>query len=459
MSGVAFEPDFKSWRSAARSLVAAGRRPEEVHWIPLGVPTQSLLFESESRKPERPGPRFPVPKGFLKSAEIVAHHRDDGRWELLYRLLWRIVTESAQLLDNPLDEDLIQLRRWEKEVTRDLHKMKAFVRFRRVEDSYVAWHRPDHLIVPLAAPFFARRFADMRWTILTPDASASWDLESLSYGPGVPRSDAPSSDELEDLWRTYYRSIFNPARVKLKQLRKEMPTRYWSTLPETSIIDELLREQPRAVKKMLETTSVSASHYLPEDRSLASLREAAEGCQGCPLYRDATQVVMGEGPSDAPLVFVGEQPGDEEDRAGRPFIGPAGRILDEALDEVGIDRDQAYLTNAVKHFKWKKQGKRRLHQRPRPGEIGACRPWLTSELTAIRPKVLVLLGATAAYSVLGKVTRLADVRGRFQETSFCKQTLVTIHPSYLLRLPENLRAEEREQFLRELRMAKTALDQ
>ena len=180
----------------------------------------------------------------------------------------------------------------------------------------------------------------------------------------------------------------------------------------------------------------------PKTRDLSRLRAAAKACEACPLYRHATQTVFGEGPARAEVVFVGEQPGDQEDVAGRPFVGPAGQLFNRALEEAGIDRAHAYVTNAVKHFKWEPQGKRRLHKRPGAREIGACRPWLAAELNAIRPRVLVLLGGTAAQSVLGSQIRVLRDRGKVMPSEFCEETLVTIHPSALLRAPDEAAREK-----------------
>ena len=180
----------------------------------------------------------------------------------------------------------------------------------------------------------------------------------------------------------------------------------------------------------------SAAAYLPARRSLSTLRQAAAGCRGCGLYRQATQTVFGEGPRTATIMLIGEQPGDQEDRLGRPFVGPAGRLLDQALGEAGIVRASVYVTNAVKHFKWVARGKRRLHQRPREGEIDACVPWLVAELAIVKPAVAVCLGATATRALFDRPVRLGDVRGQLLPSALWSPTLVTMHPSALLRLAE-----------------------
>jgi uracil-DNA glycosylase family protein len=179
--------------------------------------------------------------------------------------------------------------------------------------------------------------------------------------------------------------------------------------------------------------AVAAAAYLPDRLSLKSLREAAAGCRACPLWEKGTQTVFGEGAQKAEVMLVGEQPGDKEDLAGRPFVGPAGALLDRALEEAGIDRSRAYVTNAVKHFKWEPRGKRRIHAKPNWSELAACRPWLDAELEVVRPRVLVALGATAAQSLLGKQFRVTQHRGELLDSPLAEHVLATIHPSAILR--------------------------
>jgi DNA polymerase len=177
---------------------------------------------------------------------------------------------------------------------------------------------------------------------------------------------------------------------------------------------------------------------MPERLTMSALREAVQQCEGCPLHADATQAVFGEGLLSAEVMLVGEQPGDQEDRAGTPFVGPAGKLLDRALDEAGIDRRQAYVTNAVKHFKWRARGKRRIHDKPSWSEVGACRPWLDAELAVVRPRVLVLLGATAAQGLLGKTFRVTRERGRpIEHTGLADHVLTTVHPSTIVRISDS----------------------
>ena len=368
----------------------------------------------------------------------------------------------------------------DKAVHRDRHKMTAFVRFRRTTDEfgdhYIAFHRPDHFIVKLTAPFFKDRFASMRWTILTPDDSVTWDGHQLCFSPGVPASAAPAADELEDLWRTYYANIFNPARIKLNAMRKEMPVRHWKTLPETQLIPELLRDAPRRVEAMVRASkkiaapststpakatlhgdkqcdhTESAADFLPSKITLPQLIEAAKTCRGCAIYCNATQTVFGTGPAHAKIIFVGEQPGDQEDLEGKPFVGPAGQLLDKVLIDVGIPRKEAYVTNAVKHFKWEPRGKRRLHSTPSAREVTACKPWLEAEIAAIRPQMIVALGATAARALFGNQFRVMAQRGKPIDSPHAPWCMATIHPSAILRTPDDQRAKALTDFTADLRV-------
>jgi uracil-DNA glycosylase family protein len=198
--------------------------------------------------------------------------------------------------------------------------------------------------------------------------------------------------------------------------------------------------------------------FVPETKSLRVMREAVQDCRGCDLYRQATQAVFGEGPNSAQVVFVGEQPGNEEDLAGRPFVGPAGRIFDQALEEAGIDRAQAYVTNAVKHFKFEERGKRRIHKKPSAAEATACKPWLAAEIQILKPRIIVCLGATAAQSLLGKQFRLTHDRGKPIEHSWAPYVVATTHPSAILRIPDHAsRHEEYARLVSDLKKVRSLL--
>lgn len=206
------------------------------------------------------------------------------------------------------------------------------------------------------------------------------------------------------------------------------------------------------------TKNLSAAAWVPSTHDLVKLGTAARSCRGCDLYQHATQVVFGEGPRDAKVVMIGEQPGDEEDRQGHPFVGPAGRLLNKAMREVGLDREKVYVTNAVKHFKFVERGKRRIHAKPNGIEISACKPWLEAELSAIEPELVVCLGATAAQSLMGPTFRITRARGVFFPHSWAKEIVATIHPSAILRASERYE-QEYDLFLRDLRVITARLEQ
>jgi probable DNA metabolism protein len=253
MIGARFDDSFNGWRQVARSLVTNGVQPEEVEWI-AGT-TQESLFAAEAASAKQRA-SFSVPSDFVRLAESVACFRDPARWPLLYRVLWRLTHGERSLLSIVVDKDVHRMQRMASAVRRDEHKMKAFVRFKRVGDEkeenarYIAWFTPAHLILERVAPFFSHRFASMCWSILTPDGSIHWNREQLAFGPAVDRSSAPATDELETLWRTYYSSVFNPARLKLSAMRSEMPKKYWSGLPEARLIPDLVANAPRRVREM-----------------------------------------------------------------------------------------------------------------------------------------------------------------------------------------------------------------
>lgn len=469
---LASETDFDGWRAAARRLRTAGTPPEAVLWT---VDGEAGLFPASEPAPAGTvSPPFTVPRDFFDLAGQVALHRSDERFALLYRLLWRL-QDAPDLPRMTTDPDVARARQFARDVDKAAHKMKAFVRFRQVEDeegeAYVAWFEPAHRVTELVAPFFARRFANMRFSILTPDVCAHWDLKALSFTAGADPADAPSSDALEDYWRTYYASIFNPARLKVGAMTKEMPRRYWRNLPEAGLIPELIakaeartsqmvRQAPTEPDRRIVRAAARASRDAPYDgQPPATLEEVAAGvqvCRRCDLYRDATQGVPGEGPRQARLMFVGEQPGDQEDLAGRPFVGPAGGVLDKALAEAGIPRAETFVTNAVKHFKHEPRGKRRLHKTPDAGEVSACRWWLDAERRIVRPRVVVALGATAALAVFGKPTPIGRFRQQAIQLPDQAQGVVTYHPSYLLRVPDaEAKAKAYAMFLDDLRFAWT----
>lgn len=489
--------DLEGFRRASRALLARQMLPEQIVWSSGDETTQDLFgaqasvdhdsFHYLSPQEFAAAPAVSVPPEFLTLCQAAILHSDPARFGLLYRILWRLAHEPG-LRHDPLDADMMRAQQMAHAVRRDMHKMKAFVRFRSVQDDtfnthpeggplHVAWFEPEHHIVEAVAPFFARRFAQMRWAILTPERSVEWlhggpdapsaknaDTESvmagLRFGPGARKEDTPPPDAGEQLWLTYYRNIFNPARLKVKMMQKEMPRKYWKNLPEAEMIHTLVAGAHESSLRMIGRPGsvphrripitditplpVTALSHAPDGKammSLSAVRQATEHCRECAIGECATQAVAGEGLVGAQFMLVGEQPGDHEDVRGKPFVGPAGQLLDRALAELGIARDGVFVTNAVKHFKYELRGKRRIHKTPTQREAAACQHWLDDEIRIVKPQLLVALGATAARSLLGRTVPVMASRGQFFDREDGLKVLVTLHPSALLRLPPDARDE------------------
>lgn len=426
--------DFASWREAARSLLAAGIAPDDITW----EGEAAALFAEPLPEPPAAGTAARVPRELLELLEAAACHRDPARWPVMYRALWRVSRGERGLLRDPADADLARLRSWARAVDREVHHLHAFVRFRETVDGdgaplYAAWFEPEHDVLARAAPFFRDRFASMRWIIATPRGAIRWDGRALEAVPG-PLENPRLEDGNEALWRTYYASVFNPARLNPGLMRQHVPVRYWKNLPEIREVAALSRPAPVLAEPVREAPRWSAHVEVH-----AAEAQGLDACRRCPLWERATQAVAGEGPAQAGLVLVGEQPGDEEDLQGRPFVGPAGRVLDRALVAAGIKRDETYVTNAVKHFKWEPRGKRRLHRTPAQREVEACRAWLEAELAHVAPRVIVALGATAAFALTGSRHAIASLRGDTLQAHGAS-LVVTYHPSAILRADDRAEA-------------------
>ena len=484
---LADEADLDGFRRHARECLTQGIEPSQLEWR-VATRAEGELF-ANAPYPDQPTsatestPPIKVPAFFASLLEHAALHADPGRFGLLYRLLWRL-TEDHALRHDPLDGDRQQVEHMARSVRRDMHKMTAFVRFRPLRPlvdaggesqaeqegiQHVAWFEPEHHIVQATAPFFAHRFAQMRWAILTPERCVQWDGAALTFGPGANRRDAPPADAAEQLWLTYYASIFNPARLKLAMMQKEMPRRNWKNLPEAALIHPLaagaaqrehmmieqsatepLRRRPAASKALAVVGRPVAIHA---PGSLAELRSATERCRDCPIGAHATQAVHGEGDENARLMLVGEQPGDREDLLGRPFVGPAGQLLNRALEQLGWLRDRLYLTNAVKHFKFELRGKRRIHKTPAQQEAAACLQWLEREITLVKPDAAIALGATAARALLGRAVPVMTERGQWFRREDGLRVLITLHPSALLRMEPAEQETAFRQWLADLALA------
>ena len=475
-----------AWRDAARCALAARIPPERIDWHHGS--SDGGLFEGAPLPPATA--TLKVPGSFVALANSVVWHSDPQRFARLYALLWRLRAERG-LMSDRADPDLARLRQMEKAVHRCQHKMKAFVRFRDLREpglnpatgapdparrSFGAWFEPTHFTLEPTAPFFARRFGDMDWTILTPDLTARFTGGTLTFHKGAARPDLPD-DATEELWGTYFQNIFNPARVKIAAMTSEMPRKYWKNMPETRHIPDMLATAEARVRAMQDAAPtrppvraagiteryrdhMPAPHVSTGMDTLADLRADLNGCTRCPLHRDATQAVPGEGPVDAPLMIVGEQPGDTEDLTGRPYIGPAGQLFDRIAAGAGIVREAAYVTNAVKHFKFAPRGKRRIHQNPNTSEIAHCKWWLDAEIGLLKPRLILSMGGTAAESLTGTRKGILKRRGTLEAAGDGTPVFLTVHPSYILRLPDaDLRAAEEARFGADLAAAQAALEE
>jgi uracil-DNA glycosylase len=420
------ETEWDGWRSATRALVLAGVRPESVTWT-VGPGRGDPLPAG--------GGTFGIPRPLLALATQAFQARDPDRFGLLYHLIWR-AQAGQPVLERTDDPDVIHARRLALAVRAEAHRMRTHLRFLpQGEDGvpfYLGWYVPAHYVLEANAQLIARRFPQRRFVILTPDGSAHWDGRVLRFGPGLDAAVVPDDASLAAQWWDFRADILAALRVG-------------TPLPEAEELDEDPRPPDRPPL---------APVVLPLVRDPPLMEAAIEAlvCRRCPLGEPATQTVFGEGPSDAALLFIGEQPGDQEDIIGRPFVGPAGQLLDRALEEAHIDRRRIYITNAVKHFKFVLRGKRRIHQPPEAPEILACKLWLDAERVRLQPRLTVLMGATAARSVLARPVTIGRERGRPFPLADGGRAFITVHPSYLLRVPdEESKAREYERFVAELR--------
>ena len=453
---------FKEWRVQARTLLLSDVDPTKIAWTENNLDLFQKSNELELSNLGNFQNSIGLPKPFFAMAEKVALHRDSRKWNLLYRLAWEMRYKKSLLSDSahPLVHELATM---EKQVRRDQHKMTAFVRFRKLirsdsVEQYLAWYEPDHKIVEATASFFKKRFAELNWAIFSPEVAINWDTKNLLVRPGVFAKPAEISDGVEDLWRTYYGSIFNPARVKTKMMKSEMPIRFWKNLPEAKDIQRLLVEAPERSRAMVAQGKILNDNeekvQLPGVINLENLREGVRTCRACELCQSGRPGIFSSGQNSAKFILVGEQPGDREDIEERPFVGPAGILLREVFQEIGAPIGDIYLTNAVKHFRFLAQSGRRLHKTPSLRHLKVCRTWLLQELAIMPEAKVICLGATAAQSVLGIATPVLTSRQTPRHSPYRKDPcFVTLHPSAILRAPtDELRTSYRQMLTEDLRI-------
>jgi len=452
---VAMRPgaDLEGFRHALRGLIAADVPPDEVVFDDTPA-----LFAADALAD---APPVALPRPVAAIIALVVCHRDPERYALLYRLVWRMRHGEPALPDIASDPLVHRLHGMEKSVQRDLHKMHAFVRFRLTkrdgQDWMVAWFEPDHFILDATADFFVERFRGMCWSILTPVGALHWDRQTLALGPAATKADAPAGDGFEEGWRRYYEATFNPARVNPRVMRGHMAVKYWKNMPEAAAIPGLIRSAASRVTAMIEQEQAMPRKRDPQKAVMAAAQQAPKSLaalnrlilESPPMVPGGTRAVLGEGPLHPDIAFVGEQPGDQEDQQGKPFVGPAGQMLDKALAEAGIDRKAVYVTNAVKHFKFELRGKRRIHAKPSMGEVKHYRWWLQTELDLVRPHLVVALGATAALALSGKPLSVSGHRGPIILDG--RSCFITIHPSFLLRMPDQDKAAAWHRFVADMK--------
>jgi DNA polymerase len=452
MRSIVIEDHYAAWRVASLGALAEHVAPETIEWRvaqPSEVKHEQTLFDySETPAMTPAGPAaavLHVSKELAALLHDAALYRDPQRWAFLYKVLWRW-HQGDRAVASPADADGARLYRMAKGVRRAKHDMIAYVRFRRqsaarTAPEYIAWYEPEHDVLAWAAEHFAQRMGRSSWLITTPRAAALWDgaqlhLEQRHALPGEHGGD--TADEAEALWLAYYRSTFNPARLNEAALEQHMPVRFWKGLPEGHLIPAMISEAKSGARRLAQASGVGAlgGKSIPVEAQAAQpVREQAsslDNCRRCELWRNATQAVGGAGSGNARIMLIGEQPGDHEDLSGRPFVGPAGQLLEMAITRAGLTREQVYLTNAVKHFKWEPRGKRRLHKTPGQREVEACSYWLERELESVQPAVIVTLGATALTALLREKASLGD----YIDTPFELDGgwgIATYHPSFALR--------------------------
>lgn len=443
---------FEQWRAQARTLLARRIAPHEISWHQSDAEVDLFAMQDADLVATPPGsvaddqlntiPR--IPRKMMDLLECAACFRVADRWAFLYLVVWRWQRGEKDVL-SPADEDGRRLAAIVKAVRREIHDMHAYLRFRECADPeigprFIAWYEPAHDILPQVAQHFAGRMGGTSWLIGTPDATALWNGQELHFSGPLLKGPHDTQDAGETLWLRYYKSIFNPARLNMRVMQSHITSRFWKNLPEGVIVPEMVANAAAGAQKVgqLQDLRSRSGAVIPVSAEQAQPLRCAptllEQCRRCPLWERATQAVCGEGNPDAQIMLVGEQPGDREDLVGRPFVGPAGQLLDQVFQQSGVDRADVYMTNAVKHFKWEAHGKRRLHKTPAQREVDACRVWLEEEIERVRPRVVVALGLTAAKSILqAPDLKLQSVLGQSRGLG-ARQLLTVYHPAYVLRL-------------------------
>lgn len=408
---LAHEVDFATWRQAVRYHVARGTKPEELSWSVLK--SADVFGQSVSQPvwtiPETGGV-LTLPRSLVERLVLAIQVNDPDRFSLLYRLVYRVVHDGLDLQQSNADLDRLQVDQWVARVKQETAAFRqAFAAYYR-NGGRGAWHCETHNYILEANAAFCRARVAEQWMVHTSYRSMKWDGRALFFGEG---GQTPSVWQPDATWP-------------------------WDGYPNTVLI-------PTEVERQ-------------QAKTLDQLGAEAMDCRSCALWKPAQRTVFGEGPVTAQIMLVGEQPGDQEDKAGHPFVGPAGQVLDSALKDAGLIRSDVYVTNAVKHFRFTWRGSHRLHQKPEQDNITACRAWLDAERRLVKPALIVMMGVTAAQSLLGRPVIISRERSRAFDLAPNVQGLVTVHPSYLLRLP-NPSDKQREyaRFVEDLKLAQQCM--
>lgn len=412
---LAHQVDLATWRAATRHYVQKQVLPESISWRVAGKgETPWKLQAPNSVDNDEP---LNLPRKLVTAVLEALQARQPERFALLYRVVYRFTHGLLDMEDIREDPDIQQLRELVQNIKQETEQFRlAFSTFSNQRQSKSLHYTPQNYIVEANGRFCIERDAQP-WEVITPYRRMWWDGNQLHFAMG----EAEAAQVSADMWQKDGQGI-------------------WQGYPNTVLVPTL--------------------EDVAQASSLASLSAEAMDCRACSLWQPANRTVFGEGVENTPLMFVGEQPGDQEDLAGRPFVGPAGQVFDRALEEAGILRNHVYVTNAVKHFRFTLRNNRRLHQKPDQESVEACRIWLDAERKLVRPKLIVMLGVTAAQSLLKRPVTISRERSRiFQLDEQCSG-LVTVHPSYLLRLPnEEAKAREYTRFVEDLRLAQSFITQ
>lgn len=389
---------FDIWRSKARSFLLHRTPPELIKWQNEELSLFDHLESEDTLNLDLQTPLF-LPKKFLDLAQTLSFARADDKWGLLYRIAYRLIFENKHLLEIHTDADTKRAMLLNKSIKRDIHKMHAFVRFKkhfdpRIEKGiFVAWHKPEHLTLAPSASFFVKRFGDKPWSIFTPDLSAHWDLKNLRFDKGMAFKDFNIKDQWDDMWKTYYASIYNPARINIKMMKQEMPVKYWDSMPEAEIIKELVRRTPSQLQEMqLKALSLPSP---PPQRNLTrkQLQSSIDKCTACP--HKTQNCVLGSGSPSPQIVVLEENP---------------SRVTQaqSALMEMGIKSSEIYQAYAYKQPLSKDQPKKVVIAK----DLHTCRPWLQTEIQLLKPRFVLSVGDVNATVLSGKKQPISHLRAK-----------------------------------------------